>query len=71
MQIKDADGQRSRDYLQVRNGTGDIFSEPGAATAAATYRFQVPESGSYVTWGRVPAAGVLDDSFWLSVDGGP
>jgi hypothetical protein len=39
-----------------------------AADGIALYRFDVPRSGSYRIWGRVIAATLDEDSFWLRVD---
>jgi hypothetical protein len=50
------------DYIYVPNGAG--------SQGYAQYTFSVPESGSYVVWGRVLATNDNDDSFFVSIDGG-
>jgi hypothetical protein len=57
-------------YVHVPNAKNivtDPITQPGGQV---TYAFTVP-AGTYVIWGRVRAANGGDDSFWVSIDGGP
>ena len=51
------------------NGAG-VVGDPALPGGLASYTFTVP-AGTYVIWGRVLAPSGMDDSFWVSVDGGP
>jgi hypothetical protein len=43
---------------------------PGPASAAYSFRTIAPRD-IYVIWGRIHSPGVLNNSFWISVDNGP
>jgi hypothetical protein len=56
-----SDAQASGDrYIWVPNGIG--------GGGKATYRFSVPQAGSYAIWGRVISNSANDDSFWVALD---
>jgi hypothetical protein len=56
-------------YITTPDLGGAIDStQPGGQ---ATYSFTVPAAATYVIWGRVLSANGGNDSFWVSMDGGP
>jgi glucose/arabinose dehydrogenase len=58
-------------YVHVPNAktvVTDPTTQPGGQV---TYTVTLPTTGTYVIWGRVRAGGGGDDSFWVSIDGGP
>ena len=70
MEVAWADEASSAQYIWVPRGYGD-FAEISPGAGYAEYTFEVPVSGTYVVWGRVVSNNTADDSFFVSIDGGP
>jgi hypothetical protein len=49
----------------------DSYEGPPDTDGQVSYSFSLPESGSYVLWGRVWATYDTDDSLWVQIDDGP
>jgi hypothetical protein len=62
MQVVQDPSSASGAYIWIPNG--------GGTGGTVSYQFSVPQAGNYVIWGRVLAVNGLDDSFFVSVDGG-
>lgn len=54
-------------FVHVPDGPGNDRGGPGRAV----HSFHVPDDGRYVVWGRVLAPEKHDNTFFVSVDGGP
>ena len=70
MQIEYCNGDCSGDVVMVPNGYGNNW-DPDRPSGSIEFQFQVADSGAYTIWGRVLAPSDNDDSFWVSMDGGP
>ena len=57
----------ARMYISTAAGSPSSDA-PGAARAV--YRFGVPESGTYVVWGRIHSPDVARNALWVRVDAG-
>ena len=65
----DTNGASWGQYILVPNGAGNV-SDGSSPGGQATYTFSVP-AGTYAVWGRVSAPTSADNTFWVSMDGGP
>jgi hypothetical protein len=57
-------------YVHVPNANQVVTDPTTQPGGQVSYTFTLPE-GTYVIWGRVRAANGGDNSFWVSMDGGP
>jgi fibronectin type 3 domain-containing protein len=68
MEIGDDANASTGGYIWPPTGTGDLFS-PSPTGGRMDYRFDIPQAGDYVVWGRVMAPDTSSDSFFISLDG--
>ncbi len=57
-------------YLEAPDGTGNHKDNP-PVNAEITYDFNVDQAGQFKVVGLVEGPSRTDDSFWVSIDGGP
>jgi hypothetical protein len=68
MEIADDESAGAGGFVWVPTGTGNL-SNPSEQSGYVEYRFDVPETGDYVIWGRQISNDTSSDSFFVSVDG--
>ena len=68
MEIADDAAASGDGYVWAPAGTGTFFI-PSSSAGYAQYHFEVPETGSYVIWGRQISNDTASNSFFVSVDG--
>ncbi|WP_277484434.1 PKD domain-containing protein [Catalinimonas alkaloidigena] len=58
-------------YLFVQNGFRSTGAAPTDPQAIATFSFEASTAGTYAIFARALAASGGDNSFWISINGGP
>jgi len=60
-----------RDDAQAAGGKYIVIPSGSGTGGVAVYNFNIQAAGDYVVWGRVKAPSGVEDSFFISMDGGP